>query len=398
MKYDLVFEGGGAKGMVFVGAMQEFEKNGHTSNRLLGTSAGAITAALLAAGYTAQEMLEALGEKENDRSVFSSFLGKPGPFEKSEVLQSATLQFLHEVNIPIIPDFLERKLDEAIVQWLTTNSKLATSYSFLEYGGLYSADHFITWMKRRLDSGVDKGEPRRYSSMTLQEFFNKTARDLTLVASDTTGGAMLVLNHRTAPQLPLVWAVRMSMSIPLLWQEVIWLTEWGQYRNRDMTDHAIVDGGMLSNFPIELFVSQDSFVKSLMGPEVGDGVLGMLIDESMPVEGAQSAVQPESTSPLSRSPVIRRISNLLNTTLSAHDKMVSENFEKMVVRLPAKGYGTTEFEMSDERRNLLVNAGSKKMAAYFDEMSLAAASPSFGLEDTGASSQADKTALNMLSH
>ena len=30
MKFDLVFEGGGAKGIVFVGAVQEFEAQGHT--------------------------------------------------------------------------------------------------------------------------------------------------------------------------------------------------------------------------------------------------------------------------------------------------------------------------------------------------------------------------------
>lgn len=29
MKFDMVFKGGGAKGMVFVGAMQEFESRGH---------------------------------------------------------------------------------------------------------------------------------------------------------------------------------------------------------------------------------------------------------------------------------------------------------------------------------------------------------------------------------
>jgi predicted acylesterase/phospholipase RssA len=48
MEFDLVFEGGGAKGIVFVGAVQEFEALGHTADRLLGTSAGAITATLLA--------------------------------------------------------------------------------------------------------------------------------------------------------------------------------------------------------------------------------------------------------------------------------------------------------------------------------------------------------------
>jgi predicted acylesterase/phospholipase RssA len=56
MKFDLVFEGGGAKGMVFVGAYAEFVKRGHTFGRILGTSAGAITATLLAAGYSAEEM------------------------------------------------------------------------------------------------------------------------------------------------------------------------------------------------------------------------------------------------------------------------------------------------------------------------------------------------------
>ena len=42
MKYDLVFEGGGAKGIVFVGACAEFFNRGHSFERLLGTSAGAI--------------------------------------------------------------------------------------------------------------------------------------------------------------------------------------------------------------------------------------------------------------------------------------------------------------------------------------------------------------------
>ena len=51
MEYDMVFEGGGAKGMVFVGVLQELEALGHMPARLLGASAGAIMATFLAAGY-----------------------------------------------------------------------------------------------------------------------------------------------------------------------------------------------------------------------------------------------------------------------------------------------------------------------------------------------------------
>ena len=86
MKYDLVFEGGGAKGMVFVGALQEFVAQGHEHGRLLGTSAGAITATLLAAGYTPEEMLEAMAEKdESGKSVFAGFMGTPPPYSEAEI-------------------------------------------------------------------------------------------------------------------------------------------------------------------------------------------------------------------------------------------------------------------------------------------------------------------------
>lgn len=53
--------------------------------------------------------------------------------------------------------------------------------------------------------------------------------DLTLVASDTTDREMPMLHHRTAPKVPAVWAVRMSMSIPFVWREVLWQKEWGTY-------------------------------------------------------------------------------------------------------------------------------------------------------------------------
>ena len=87
MKYDLVFEGGGAKGMAFVGSVAELLKAGHTHDRLLGTSAGAITATLLAAGYTVDEMNAALMEQEDGKPVFSGFMGRPEDFTDAEIEQ-----------------------------------------------------------------------------------------------------------------------------------------------------------------------------------------------------------------------------------------------------------------------------------------------------------------------
>ena len=71
-----------------------------------------------------------------------------------------------------------------------------------------------------------------------------------------------MLNHRTAPGVPLAWAVRMSMSIPLIWREVVWQEAWGTYMGRSKTGNVIVDGGVLPNFPIRLIADS---VPEIMG-------------------------------------------------------------------------------------------------------------------------------------
>jgi predicted acylesterase/phospholipase RssA len=119
-------------------------------------------------------------------------------------------------------------------------------FSFVEQGGWFAAHRFEKWMQDKLNAGRFTNSPRRFGKMTLAEFFQATGSELSLVASDTTAQQILVLNHRTAPDCPIVSAVRMSMSIPLLWQEVEWQAAWGRYQDKDLVGHMIVDGGMLS--------------------------------------------------------------------------------------------------------------------------------------------------------
>lgn len=399
MKYDLVFEGGGAKGMVFVGACQEFFGRRNEFDRLLGTSAGAITATLLAAGYTSQEMLAALTEKEHGKSVFAGFMGTPPPFSDSEILGGATRRLLEGVDFNLLWDKWEKKLDDRLVKALAASERFRPVLALIERGGWFAADRFVTWMSHRLDSGTYKGAPRRFSAMTLAEFFAATGTELSLVASDTHDGRILVLNHRTAPQCPVVWAVRMSMSIPLVWDEVVWRAAWGPYLGRDIAGHAVVDGGLLSNFPIELFISDEPQVLKLMGPKRDTAVLGLLIDEKLPVTGTTGKgvfvtvhVKPGELS------TVQRLQRLVDTATTAHDKMVIEEYGHLVARMPAAGYGTTEFDMSDERRNALVEAGRTAMAVYLDTPP-GLALPSKGLaqrSDGRAPTTADRIAAALL--
>jgi predicted acylesterase/phospholipase RssA len=396
MQYDLVFEGGGAKGFVFVGALQEFEERGHTTGRLLGTSAGAITACLLAAGYRAGEMLEALREKKDGRSVFTAFMGDIPPTSKEAARRSSVRRLLRDINVGIIPDRLEERLDDHLVDQIANRPSFRHFYSFMEYGGWFSADAFVAWLTDKLNGGESGGKPRRFGSLTLSQFRTVTGVDLTVVASDVTAGRMLVLNHRTAPAVPLVWAVRMSMSIPLLWQEVVWRKAWGEYRHQDLAGHAVVDGGLLSNFPLELFLSKEKAVVETMGQSTSERLLGMLIDEGRGVPGAPAA-RPRAREGVdwARLPAIRRLGNLVNTMLSAHDRLVMEAYAEIVVRLPAKGYGTTEFDMSGRRREALVAAGRDAMKTYFtlQERTALAAAPA---REMAARPDADRIALQIL--
>ena len=364
MQYDLVFEGGGAKGMVFVGALRELERRGHTYGRFLGTSAGAIMATFAAAGLTMQEMLDALNEKDAQGvPIFKQFLGRPRPFTRQDIQGSVTRQALQTIDLPGVPDNVEAYIDR-IVLYLMTRDEFAHVFSFVERGGWYSADAFVQWAQAKLDQASPTGRRRELSRQTFAEFHRTTGRELSLVAADTTDSRMLVLNHRTAPLVPVVWGMRMSMSLPLLWQEVVWQPEWGDYLGRPLAGHRVVDGGLLSNFPIELFLSGDPQVTALMGHRTSQGVLGLLIDESLPV-GDEAERSAPAAGGLASLPPAQRIKGLVDTATQAHDKMVIDAFEHFVCRLPARGYNTTEFDMSDTRRDALIAAGQRALDNYF---------------------------------
>jgi predicted acylesterase/phospholipase RssA len=380
---DFVFEGGGAKGMVFVGALQQLQAlRPFTPGRLLGTSAGAITATLMAAGYTPEEMFPTLAEKGPDgRAVFASFLGEPAPFDRDAIAASEIRRLLAQLDIPFLPQAGEQRVDDWLANKLASDNRGRHVFSFLERGGWYGAEAFLKWLRQRLNAGELNGKPRDFADMSLAEFRQATGRDLTLVAADTSASRMLLLNHRTAPQLPVVYAARMSMSVPLLWEEVVWRAEWGPYYSwdgssgalapNDLTGHEIVDGGLLSNFPIALFMANRPDVSAVMGAPKAKNVLGLLIDETLPVPNRPAR---PTTSGLAASlgglSVARRLAQLANTATCAHDNMAKAVFAANVVRLPAGGYGTTQFDMSEEERDALLSAGRSAMQRFLSTQSV----------------------------
>ena len=372
MEYDLVFEGGGAKGILFVGALQEFAAHGHTVGRLIGTSAGAITATLLAAGYTPGEMRAVVVDRlPSGAPRFSTFMDIPAKFDAKLVKESLIAMLFQAIDLPLIPDAVEEKVDQRIMDTLMKAPSFRQLFSFTELGGLYAGELFHLWFREKLNTGG-----RLLGIATFEEFFKKTGKDLSLVASDVTGQDMLILNHRTAPKLPVYMAVRMSMSIPFVWREIIWQEEWGHYRGRNLNGHAIVDGGALSNFPISYLIDDTQEVRAVMGSNKGSGnVLGLLIDDEIEVPGLppkQEAVGTKEKKSVDLESrwfiVLQRVGNLVNTMMNARDKAAIKTHRKNVCHLPAKGVGTVEFDMSEARIESLIQAGNNAMKKYLDNI------------------------------
>jgi len=197
MKADAIFEGGGVRGIAFAGAVSCLEDRGYEFQRLAGTSAGAVMAALLAAGYTAKE-LSILTDTD-----FSRFLD-------SDLIQS----------IPLLGKPLGLLLEK----------------------GLYQGDYIEEWMRGLLKK---KGKTKFGDVMLGGE------SRLKIIASDITKKEIVILpddlpKYGFDPmEFEIAKAVRMSASIPLFFSPVI--------IECDRCESYIVDGGVLSNFPVWIF-------------------------------------------------------------------------------------------------------------------------------------------------
>ncbi len=204
---DLVCEGGGVKGVGLAGAFSVLEERGYTIENVAGTSAGAITAALIAAKYDASELRDI---------VFGM-------------------------------DF-EQFLDEG---WEDRIPGVGKAASVLLDTGIYEGDVFREWIADLLE----KHNVETFGDLRTGDADPRYAHKLQVIASDVTARQLLVLPRDAAvlglkpDELNVALAVRMSMSIPIFFEPV-------RVENAETNrEHLIVDGGMLSNFPVWLFDS-----------------------------------------------------------------------------------------------------------------------------------------------
>ena len=311
---DLVCEGGGVKGIGLAGAFSVLEEHDFRPQNVAGTSAGAITAALIAAGYTAAELKDV---------IFGM-------------------------------DFLKFR-DTA---WEDKLPLVGKGVSIVKDLGIYEGRYFEDWIGELLKA---KGA-ETFSALATDEYGDdpRYRYRLQVIASDTTSHRLLVL-PRDADQLGIdpdelsvARAVRMSMSIPIFFEPV---SVTNEKTNRE---HVIVDGGMLSNFPVWLFDCPDAEVPSWP-------TFGLLLVEPHPQTPIGARLPAPERAPHGLGGLFKYVKAMADTMMEAHDRLYVEkaNFAR-TIPIPTLGIGTTEFDITPSRKEALYQSGRDAAAAFLE--------------------------------
>ena len=75
--------------------------------------------------------------------------------------------------------------------------------------------------------------------------------------------------------------------------------------------------------------------------------------------------------PLEQLRVVQRVSRLIDTMMRAQDNDEMRRHADEICRLPVKGYGTTEFDMSEAKMQALIDGGRATAMAHLRRRGLA---------------------------
>jgi hypothetical protein len=191
--FDVVFEGGGIKGASFCGALKVLEEAKVTFRHLVGTSAGAITAALLAAGYRWDQLLKILTARDAENPhVFNTFLQPPSPPPVPTVQFKATGHTIHDKlakqaaeKFPALwRGFAKTALgaSEAFAPIAVFQPKfrperirghIGQGLALLSVGAAASDKPFLDWLTQQLTKGPD----HLPADVTLEAFHRRPSRE-----------------------------------------------------------------------------------------------------------------------------------------------------------------------------------------------------------------------------
>ncbi|GEO06904.1 hypothetical protein AAE02nite_45680 [Adhaeribacter aerolatus] len=321
---NLVLEGGGIRGIAYGGALAELNDRAMLVpiQRVGGTSAGAIQAALFAVGYSPEEIT---------RITF-----------KTPVQQ-----------------FTDGRLF-----FLGGFSRLINQF------GWYRGEKFRKWLEERLHQKT--GTPH----ITFEQLHNLhtqgKARDLYVLGTNLTKQEPVVFSYETYPHMKVSDAVRISMSIPLYFRAVF-LDQAGNLvkkpGNRSDVD-VMVDGGILANFPISLFDHP-----RYMGIPAPDSVklfnaqtLGIRLDTDEQIKYDQQGAGLAPYQINNFKDYVRAFYAIVLEGLN-RQQLAPEDWNR-TISVSTKGYGERIRRLTEKDKDILLESGRQGVQAFLQKQAL----------------------------
>ncbi len=304
---NLVFEGGGIKGIAYTGAIGVLEGKGIMPDirRVAGTSAGAITATLLALGASAAQIQEIL-----HATAFGSF-------------EDASFGLVRNV------------------------------WRLLHRYGWYKGDAFSLWAKKQITAlGGEAG--LTFSTLAARaKQHPERYRELYMIGTDLNAQRTGVYSAEHTPDIPIWRALRISMSLPLVFAAVM--------RNHDVW----VDGGLSWNYPIDLF-DRARYITGASGeaeaPLYNPSTLGFRVDSRTEIQAERMRFD------LPRARVDNLVGYLKALVGFAIDMANHAHLEEAdwhrTVFIDSLGVSTTDFGIDEKQRLALIASGQSGAENY----------------------------------
>lgn len=312
---NLVMEGGGIKGIAYGGALAELESRGilQSITRVAGTSAGAIQAALFALGYNAEEI--------------------------TEIIHSTPIESFND--------------DGFIVRG---------TKRLLKKFGWYKGDAFHMKMLSLIAQRT--GNPNLTFADLHELAKTYPFRDLYVTGANLTEQRIEIFSYETFPNMRIADAVRISMSIPLFY-EAIWLDAQGKVWEEGCPScQLFVDGGLLMNYPVEVF-DRPEFIKiNYLGEEkpFNTETIGLRLERCDQIE--YDLNQNQTIAP-------RTIQDF-GTYMSALSGLLMRNVAPPHPRDPERtiyindlGFSAMPRKVPVEEKEMLLNSGRQAVMEFF---------------------------------
>lgn len=349
-----VFEGGGVKGIGHVGALAQvrWSEPTLTIRGYAGASAGAIVAALAAAGYEAagstpvtpppadsmQSILDGMDFEELldgvDRVPLSTIQTFPSTIGR--ILREIATRSRRIVTSGLLTGMRVARwnaLGWHIGRVRSENADLVSAFEELwEHKGVYGTRKFRDWIDGLLKAKAHLRDPHgNVTFASLKKGTNGTI--LKVIATDIAGRSPKIYDPVLTPSDHVADAIVASMTIPLFFRPF----PFGP-------NNYYVDGGLLSNFPAWLFDEENGQLKQTGAPPLP--VLGIRL------------VAPRL--PTNITTTREYLSSLVATKLDGGDFLQTRLIDRYAginVELPP-GLNAWDFNLTDETKKSLFERGT----------------------------------------